>query len=77
MLKYNPILIKLPLQFQIIETFLDNIASKSEMDIVISTGFSDKEYENFVLIASKVDNLFYYNVFHHILRLLNLVKYRL
>lgn len=47
--KYNPPLIKLPSTISNHRNFLKKAGDKFKGDLVISTGFTDKEYENFVL----------------------------
>ncbi|WP_445454320.1 N-acetylneuraminate synthase family protein [Flavobacterium sp. 25HG05S-40] len=47
--KYNPPLIKLPSTISNHRNFLKKAGDEFKGDLVISTGFTDKEYENFVL----------------------------
>jgi sialic acid synthase SpsE len=47
--KYNPPLIKLPSTISNHRNFLKKAGGEFKGDLVISTGFTDKEYENFVL----------------------------
>jgi len=47
--KYNPPLIKLPSTISNHRNFLKKAGEEFKGDLVISTGFTDKEYENFVL----------------------------
>lgn len=47
--KYNPPLIKLPSTISNHRNFLKIASDEFKGDLVISTGFTDKEYENFVL----------------------------
>ena len=59
MLKYDPYLIKLPSTISNHRNFLKKVASQTKIDIVVSTGYTDKEYENFILENFKtVENLF-------------------
>lgn len=59
-LRYNLPLIKLPSTISNHRNYLKHVADTFQGDIVISTGFTDKEYEHFVLneFASK-NNLLY------------------
>ena len=47
--KYDPILIKLPSTISNHKNYLQQVAKEFDGDMVISTGFTDKLYEDFVL----------------------------
>ena len=57
--KYDPLLIKLPSTISNHRNYLSKISKTVHSDIVISTGYTDKEYEKFILkYFSKIENLF-------------------
>lgn len=47
--KYNPVLVKLPSTISNHKSYLKQVSSEYSGDIVVSTGFTDKSYEDFVL----------------------------
>ncbi|SFW56569.1 N-acetylneuraminate synthase family protein [Cellulophaga fucicola] len=58
-LKYDPPLIKLPSTISNHRNYLSLVAETFTGDVVVSTGFTDKEYESFVLQSfNKSNNLF-------------------
>lgn len=47
--KYNPVLIKLPSTISNHRNYIAKVAKEFKGDVVVSTGFTDKKYESFIL----------------------------
>jgi sialic acid synthase SpsE len=47
--KYDPILVKLPSTISNHKDYIRQVANEFSGDVVVSTGFTDKQYENFVI----------------------------
>ena len=65
--KFKPNLIKIPSTISTYKSFHDYISKKYSGEIVISTGFTDKKYENYIKNKFKRTKkyIYYSNALHH------------